>query len=131
MPDAKYTIKQLPMTSKIVVKMAKLRQIWSHLWYGSGAKDKMNSRLLYQRPILQNCLPRIVTFLNDGYGKFITEFFLKKMGQLRPLFVYFRPLHIPIQMTIIQFEQYKLKKRRWCAWDSNLGRPNGRRRQIH
>ena len=66
------------MTSKIVVKMAKLRQIWSHLWYGSGAKDKMNSRLLYQRPILQNCLPRIVTFLNDGYGKFITEFFLKK-----------------------------------------------------
>ena len=32
------------------------------------------------------------------------------MGQPRPLFVYFRSIHIPIQMTNIQFEQYKLKK---------------------
>ena len=38
--------------------------------------------------------------------------FFKKMGQSRPLFVYFRSFHIPIQMTNIQFEQYKLKKRR-------------------
>ena len=36
--------------------------------------------------------------------------FFKKMGQSRPLFVYFRSFHIPIQMTNIQFEQYKLKK---------------------
>ena len=32
------------------------------------------------------------------------------MGQSRPLFVYFRSFHIPIQMTNIQFEQYQLKK---------------------
>ena len=32
------------------------------------------------------------------------------MGRSRPLFVYFRSIHIPIQMTNIQFEQYKLKK---------------------
>ena len=32
------------------------------------------------------------------------------MGQSRPLFVYFRSFHIPIQMTNTQFEQYKLKK---------------------
>ena len=32
------------------------------------------------------------------------------MGQSRPLFVYFRCFHIPIQMTNIQFEQFKLKK---------------------
>ena len=36
--------------------------------------------------------------------------FLKKMGQSQPLFVYFRSFRIPIQMTNIQFEQYKLKK---------------------
>ena len=53
------------------------------------------------------------------------------MGQSRPLFVYFRCFHIPIQMTNIQFEQFKLKKRRWCAWDSNPGRHDGRRRRIH
>ena len=28
-----------------------------------------------------------------------------KMGQSRPLFVYFRSFHIPIQMANIQFEQ--------------------------
>ena len=32
------------------------------------------------------------------------------MDQSRPLFVYFRYFHIPIHMTSIQFEQYKLKK---------------------
>ena len=38
------------------------------------------------------------------------KFFFFKMGQSRPLFVYFRCFHIPIQMTNIQFEQFKLKK---------------------
>ena len=47
------------------------------------------------------------------------------MGQSRPLFVYFRYLLITI--SIIQIE----KKRRWCAWDSNLGPQNGKRRQNH
>ena len=37
------------------------------------------------------------------------QFFLK-MGQSRPLFVYFHSFHIQIQITNIQFEQYKLKK---------------------
>ena len=32
------------------------------------------------------------------------------MGESWTLFVYFRSFHIPIQMTSIQFEQYKLKK---------------------
>ena len=36
--------------------------------------------------------------------------FLKKMGQSRPLFVYFRSFYIPIQMTNIQVEQFKFKK---------------------
>ena len=34
-------------------------------------------------------------------------------------------------MTNLQFEQYKLKKSRWCAWDSNPGRQYGRHRRIH
>ena len=46
----------------------------------------------------------------DGHRGTNVLFFLKKMGQSRPLFVYFRSFHIPIQMTNIQFEQYKLKK---------------------
>ena len=41
---------------------------------------------------------------------FLSLSFLKKMGQSRPLFVYFRSFHIPIQMSNIQFEQFKLKK---------------------
>ena len=32
-------------------------------------------------------------------------FIFLKMGQSRPLFVYFRSFHIPIQMTNIQFEK--------------------------
>ena len=37
---------------------------------------------------------------------------MRKVGSNtnRPLFVYFPSFHIPIQMTNIQFEQYKLKK---------------------
>ena len=48
------------------------------------------------------------------------------MGQSRPLFVYFRSFHTPIQMTNTNW-----KKHRWCAWDSNPGRQDGRRRRIH
>ena len=59
------------------------------------------------------------------------HFPIYKKGQSRPLFVYFRSFHIPIQMTNIQFEQYKLKKHRWCAWDSNPRWQYGSRRQIH
>ena len=46
-----------------------------------------------------------------------------KMGQSRPLFVYFHHFH----MT--QFK-YNLKKRRWCGWDSNPGWHDGRQRWI-
>ena len=48
-------------------------------------------------------------------------FFLKKIGQSRPLFVYFRSFHIPIPITNIQFEQYR-KKHRLCAWDSKYSK---------
>ena len=33
-------------------------------------------------------------------------------------------------LFLLQF-QYKLKKRRWCAWDSNPGPQDGRRRRNH
>ena len=38
------------------------------------------------------------------------RYFLIKMCQSRPLFVYFCSFHIPIQITIIQFEHHKLKQ---------------------
>ena len=54
---------------------------------------------------------------------FITGFF--KMGQSRPLFVYFR--HFLIIISIIKIG----KNLRWCAWDSNPWLQDGRRRQNH
>ena len=49
-------------------------------------------------------------FLGYCIEEKLQSMFFLKMGQSRPLFVYFRSFHIPIQMTNIQFEQYKLKK---------------------
>ena len=46
------------------------------------------------------------------------------MGHSRPLFVYFCYFLVT---TSIQIE----KKHRWCAWDSNPGPQDGRRRQNH
>ena len=48
-----------------------------------------------------------------------TTFF--QNGPSRPLFVYFRSFLVTISIQ-------NGKKRRWCAWDSNLGPQNGRRR---
>ena len=57
--------------------------------------------------------------------------FLFKNGPFPASFCYLHSFHIPIQMTNIQFEQYKLEKHRWCAWDPNPGWQDGRRRRIH
>ena len=48
-----------------------------------------------------------------------------KMGQSRPLFVYFRPF------LITNFNNTNLKKCRWCAWDSNPEQQDGRHRRNH
>ena len=49
--------------------------------------------------------------------------FFKKNGPIPASFsVYFR---------LFNMLQFKLKKRRWCAWDSNPGRQDGRRKRIH
>ena len=63
--------------------------------------------------------------MSQAHGSFsYTQSFFKKMGQSRPLFCLF-----------LFFSHYNFntnwKKRRWCAWDSNLGLQNGRRRQNH
>ena len=52
-------------------------------------------------------------------------------GPIPASFWFFRSFNIPNQMTNIQFEQYKLKKRIWCAWDMNPGRQDGRCRRNH
>ena len=31
----------------------------------------------------------------------------------------------------LQYQSYKLKKHRWCAWDSHLGPQDGRRKRNH
>ena len=71
------------------------------------------------------------TYLSKSLMWTIPMCFFKKMGQFRPLFVYFCTFQIIIQVTNIQFELCKLKKHRWCAWDSNPGQTDGRCRRIH
>ena len=48
--------------------------------------------------------------------------FLKGQTQTRPHFVYLRPFSMQSQIY------YNWKKRRWSAWDSNLGLQEGRHR---
>ena len=45
------------------------------------------------------------------------------MGQSRPLFLFIFVVSICHNLN--------WKKRRWCAWDSNPGRQDGRRERIH
>ena len=55
--------------------------------------------------------------------------FFFKMCQSRPLYLF-----IFVLFTFKfnwQIYSLKLKKHRWCAWDSNPGRQDGRRRRIH
>ena len=44
------------------------------------------------------------------------NYFFKKMGQTRPLFVYFRSFHMTNIAQILQ-----MKKRRWHAWARTQG----------
>ena len=57
-------------------------------------------------------------------SKQFSKFFFKKWANPGPFYVLFS-----------FFSHYNLntnlKKRRWCAWDSNLGPQDGRRRQNH
>ena len=68
--------------------------------------------------------------MNHGQVGGNDNYFLK-MGQSRPLFVYFRCFHIPIQMKNIQFEQYKLKKAKMVCLRLEPGQQDGSRRRIH
>ena len=62
-------------------------------------------------------IQRLVTQGNVKIGKFLN------MVQSRPLFVYFRPFHITIQI--------EKTERRYCVWDSNSEPQNGKCRWIH
>ena len=53
------------------------------------------------------------------------------MGQSRPLFVFFVLFTFQFKWQIYNLNNINWKKRRWCAWDLNPGRHDGRRRQIH
>ena len=54
-----------------------------------------------------------------------------KMGQIRPLFVYFRPFLNTITNIAQNLATCKWNKCRWCAWDLTPGLQDGRRRRIH
>ena len=53
------------------------------------------------------------------------NFLFKKMGQSFSSFLFIFVLFSS------HFQQFKLKKCRWCAWDSNPWLQNGRRRRNH
>ena len=52
-----------------------------------------------------------------------SDIFLK-IGNSWPRFVYFRLFHI-IKINLNWY------KHRWCAWDSNPGHQDGKRRRVH
>ena len=68
-------------------------------------------------------------------------FFKKKWADPGLFFVYFRPFLVTISIIQIEkslssfsaynFNNTNCKKRRWCAWDLNPGRENGRHRRSH
>ena len=66
--------------------------------------------MLFEKNDINVIFKRTELFHFKNHLRTLDSIFFKKMGQSRPLFVYFRSFHIPIQMTNIQFEQYKLKK---------------------
>ena len=41
------------------------------------------------------------------------------------------PASFSVYFRLFNMLQFKLKKRRWCAWESNPGRQDGRRKRIH
>ena len=53
----------------------------------------------------------------------------KNMGPIPASFLFIRPFLI--HQLQFQFQQNKLKKCRWCAWDSNPGPQDCRCRQNH
>ena len=60
--------------------------------------------------------------------KFYNEILLKIWTN--PCLFLFICIHVLFQYQL-QFQNYKLKKHRWCAWDSNPGLQVGRRRWNH
>ena len=79
------------------------------------------------------CCRRIVKELCFTFAHgdtFSNATFLKrKMCQTRPLFVYFHPF-LSSMTNIIQ-KLTIMEKRRWCAWDANLGPHDGWRRPVY
>ena len=58
-------------------------------------------------------------------GAFLWNIYFLKMGQSRPLFLF-----IFVFSTCYNLNS-NWKKRRWCAWDLNPGRQDGRHKRIH
>ena len=86
---------KMPKNGQIFGLVCTINCSQPHFKIAQSSRSEGTSRL-YNR----TCILSLIFFF----------FFFFKMGQSRPLFVYFRSFHIPIQMTNIQFEQYKLKK---------------------
>ena len=66
-------------------------------------------------------------FLNGPTPASSICLFFLKMGQSRPLFQFIFVFSIWYNLN----SNFNWKKRRWCAWDSNPGRQDGRRKWIH
>ena len=88
----------------------------------------------------------VITRSWDGFSRDIWQFPNRESGKLSLnnclgpgnaiMFFFIKNEPIPASFWFIfvlfslQF-QYKLKKHRWCAWDSNPGTQDGRRRRNH
>ena len=87
----------------------------------------------HQRGLTKLCLdPKFYTYLAQLFMKPCIRptvkfgfYRLLKMGQIPSSFCLFS------SFCSLQFQHYKFKKHRWCAWDSNLWSQDGRRRLNH
>ena len=73
----------------------------------------------FLNPSFENYDKTITT--NNDIGHYL------KMGQPRPLFLFIFILSTCHNLN----SNLNRKKRGWCAWDSNPGWQDGRRKQIH
>ena len=99
----------------------KLLRHFDNSWHNHGRVCFHN--VLFQRPeqVMFWWIGHVAK--TSSHENIFFFFFFLKSGPIPASFsVYFR---------LFNMLQFKLKKRRWCAWESNPGRQDGRRERIH
>ena len=116
----------MPNEIKILPNIKSVDVKWSQFWPNKvslcqmksnfGQKKSIFDQLTTQDKLFSPSCSQMDTFWADFPSPRVEDIFFKKMGQSRPLFLYFCSFHISIQMKNIQFEHHKLKKAEIVCW---------------